>query len=73
MTIEFWILGGLLAGLAGLLIWFRRRDAARLKRRTREVLSPRLQREIEAERTENLEKKRKFEAALKAAERPKSS
>lgn len=57
----------LLIFLVGLLIYFRRREGKYLRMKTREALSPALKEEVSREREENLEKKQKFEEALKKA------
>ncbi|MBI4374569.1 MAG: hypothetical protein HY542_06805 [Deltaproteobacteria bacterium] len=68
MTWEVWTFLGLVGFLAALLIGIRRQESKKIKARTRELLSPSFREEIENERSEDLEKKRKFEEAMKKAE-----
>jgi hypothetical protein len=64
---DLWILIGLLVVLAGLLVMRRLKDRRYLSSRTADVLSPRLREEIEKERGGNLEKRKRFEEAMKKA------
>ncbi|MBI2982246.1 MAG: hypothetical protein HYY44_08165 [Deltaproteobacteria bacterium] len=68
MTWEVWTFLGLVGLLVSLLVGIRRQESRKLKSRTRELLSPSLREEFENERSEDLEKKQKFEEALRQAE-----
>ena len=57
----------LLITLVGLMIYFRLAEGRRLKKKSLEAMSPDLREEIERERQENLEKKKRFEEAMKKA------
>ena len=63
----FMIAAGLLA--VGLLVYYRYSEAKKLKQRTYESMSPELRDEIDRERRQNLEKRRKFTDAMEKAER----
>lgn len=67
MTKEAILFLALLATLIGLLLFFRLAEGRRLRKKTLDAASPGLREEIEKERQENLEKKKKFEAAMKKA------
>jgi predicted Holliday junction resolvase-like endonuclease len=67
MTKEIVLFTVLLIILVALLIYFRRRESKYLRAKTREALSHTLKEEIEQERQQNLEKKQKFEEAMKKA------
>ncbi len=57
----------LMVVLVGLLLYYRRWEERRLRQKTLEAMSPELRQEIEEERRVNLEKKMKFEDAMKKA------
>lgn len=57
----------LLVALIALLVWYRRQDSRREKQKVLEAMSPELRKEIEDERRVNIEKKQKFEEAMKKA------
>jgi hypothetical protein len=61
----FMAAAGLLA--VGLLVYYRYREAKRLKQRTYDAMSPELRQEIDRERRENLEKRQKFMDAMDKA------
>lgn len=61
----FMIAAGLLA--VGLLVYYRYREAQKMKQRTYEAMSPELRDEIDRERRQNLEKRRKFTDAMDKA------
>ncbi|GEM_PF-3063554 len=65
MTREIVIFLLLLIALVLLLIYYRRSEKKYLNQRTLEAMSPDLREEIETERRTNLEKRQKFEEALK--------
>lgn len=64
MITDLLIFFGLVAVAIALLVGNRRREQKRLRMRTREALSPALKQEIESERAEALEKKKKFDEAM---------
>lgn len=64
MMVELIVLVVLVILLACLVILNRRAEGKRLHQSTREAVSKELRSEIESERDEALERKRKFEAAL---------
>ena len=68
MTRDIVLLTLLFVGIVSLLIYFRRREARLLKKKVIDSMSPELRAEIEEERRTNLERKRKFEEALKRAD-----
>lgn len=55
----------LLIGLLAILVWWRRGESKRMKQKVLEAMSPGLRSEIEEERRVNLEKRQKFEEAMK--------
>ncbi len=67
MTREVFSLVFLFLSLMGLLFYLRRREGRYLKKKTVETLSQSLREEIDKERQTNLEKKKKFEEALRKA------
>lgn len=67
MTREIILFVLLLVALMGLVVYYRVRDQRHLKKRTAETLSPALREEIAKERQENLEKRQKFEEAMRKA------
>lgn len=67
MTREIITFTLLFIALVGLMVFFRLRDRKRIRSRTLEAMSPGLREEIQKEREENREKKRKFEEAMKKA------
>lgn len=67
MMWEIWVSLGLVIFISFLLWMIRRAERRKLMSRTRDFLSPALREEIEKEREEGAEKKRKFEEALTQA------
>lgn len=67
MTREIILFTVLLVFLVLLLLYYRRYERRRMKKRIFEAMSPELKKEIDEERRMNLEKKQKFEEALKSA------
>lgn len=61
----FMIAAGLLA--VGLLVYYRYNESKKMKQRTYEAMSPDLRDEINRERRQNLEKRRKFTDAMDRA------
>lgn len=57
----------LFIGLLAILVWWRRGESKRMKQNGLEAMSPGLRAEIEEERRQNLEKRQKFEEAMKKA------
>lgn len=70
---EFFLFAGLILFGVIFLSWNRWQENRKLKKRTREAISPSLLSEIEEERARDLEKKRQFEKALEEAGRFKKS
>lgn len=68
MTREIVIFAVLLGILLGLLFYWRWQQSRYLKKRNFEAMSASLRKEIEAERQGSLERRKKFEDALKKAE-----
>lgn len=68
MIWEIWISLALVIFIACFLFMIRRGDQRKLKGRTRDLLSPSLREEIERERGEAAQKKKKFEEAMKTVE-----
>lgn len=66
---EFFLFAGLVLFGVIFLFWNRWQENQKLKKRTREVISPSFLSEIEEERSRDLEKKRQFEKALEEAGR----
>ncbi|MBI1910317.1 MAG: LPXTG cell wall anchor domain-containing protein [Deltaproteobacteria bacterium] len=60
----YFLIGLALLGL-GMLVYFRRKESHLLKKKVRDSLSPALKKEIEKEREETLEKKKKFDEVMK--------
>ena len=58
----------LLIGLLAILVWWRRGESKRMKQNALEAMSPGLRSEIEEERRQSLEKKQKFDEAMKKAD-----
>ncbi len=67
LTREIIIFTVLMVTLFVLVVYFRWRESKYLKKKTSEVFSPSLREAIEKERGENLEKREKFEEALRKA------
>ena len=57
----------LFIGLLAILVWWRRGESKRMKQKVLEAMSPELRSEIQEERRINLDKKTKFEDALRKA------
>ena len=64
---EIILFAALLAVLVGLLVVYRRMESKRMGKKALDAMSPALRKEIEQERFENLEKKRKFAKAMREA------
>jgi hypothetical protein len=67
MTRDTFIFVLLLAVLIGLLVYYRRWEAKRLRLKSLDAMSPGLRQEIQEERESNLQKKTKFDEALQKA------
>lgn len=63
-----WLFIVLTLGFLGVLVYLRLKENKKLKLRTLEAISPALREEIEIERQQNIEKRRKFENALQKAQ-----
>lgn len=57
----------LVIGLLAILVWWRRGESKRMKQKVLDAMSPGLRSEIEEERRTNLDKKKKFEEAMRKA------
>lgn len=68
MMWEIWVSIALVVFISFLLLMIRRAERRKLKSRTGDLLSDALREEIEKERSEGAEKKRKFEEAMKSVE-----